>query len=83
MIRVLFSATTVAYADFVFDKTEGQVNMCKAIEDLRAEERAKGREEALGWLANFVKSGVLTLEQAAQQTGMTEDEFAKRTGLEL
>ena len=65
--------------------------MCQAIREMREESEAigeargreEGREEGLSWLADFVKSGVITLEQAAQKTGMTESEFAAKTGLKL
>ena len=53
----------------------------------REKGREEGREEGIGvglsWLANFVKSGVLTLEQAASQAGLSEAEFAAKTGLKL
>ena len=63
--------------------------MCQAIREMREEAEARGeargeaRDEAKGlsWLADFVKSGVLTLEQVAQKTGLTESEFAAKQGL--
>ena len=72
-------------------RRKGRVNMCQAIREMREESEAigreKGREEGIGvglsWLANFVKSGVLTLEQAASQAGLSEAEFAAKTGLKL
>ena len=56
-------------------------------EEAEARGFEKGYEESLkkslSWLADFVKSGVITLEQAAQKTGMTETEFTAKTGLKL
>ena len=49
----------------------------------REEGREEGLEKGLSWLANFVKSGVLTIGQASSQAGMTESEFAAKTGLKL
>ena len=47
----------------------------------------QGIEQGLGiglsWLADFVKNGVLTLEQASQKAGLSESEFAEKTGLKL
>ena len=60
-----------------------------AIGEARGEARGiaigeeRGVVKGLTWLANFVESGVLTLEQAARQTGMTEDEFIAKTGLKI
>ena len=52
-------------------------------EESEAKGLVKGREEGLSWLADFVKSGVITLEQASQKAGLTESEFAAKTGLNL
>lgn len=49
----------------------------------REEGLEEGLEKGLSWLANFVKSGVLTIGQASSQAGMTESEFAAKTGLKL
>ena len=76
---------TITDSKLKFGKRKERVNMCQAIREMREEAEAKGREEGreegLSWLADFVKSGVITLEQAAQKTGMTETEFAAKTGL--
>ena len=63
--------------------------MCQAIREMREEAEARGFkrgfkegfEETLSWLADFVKSGVITLEQALEKAKMTEAEFVAKTGL--
>ena len=55
----------------------------KGIKIGEAKGREEGLEKGLSWLANFVKSGVLTIGQASSQAGMTESEFAAKTGLKL
>ena len=78
---------TITDSKLKFGKRKERVNMCQAIREMREESEAKGREEGreegLSWLADFVKSGLITLEQAAQKTGLTESEFAAKTGLRL
>ena len=53
-------------------KTEGVVDVCKAIEELKKESKAEG---GLLMLIKLVKSGVLTVQVAAEQAKMTEEEF--------
>ena len=57
--------------------------MCQAIREMREESKAEGRAEGLSWLADFVESGVITLEQATKKAGLTESEFVAKTGLKL
>ena len=61
--------------------------MANAIQEMRDDAIAIGEErgeaKGLTWLANFVESGVITVKQAARQTGMTEDEFLAKTGFKI
>lgn len=63
---------------------EERVDMCKAIEDMRAEAIGQGMERgmergALKVLADLVRDGVLSLADAAARVGMDPDEFLTRT----
>ena len=62
------------------DKEES--NMCEAIqglmEDSRNEGRKEGRKEgSIETLISLVKKGFLTIQQAAEETGLTVDSFEK------
>ena len=48
------------------------IDMCQAIEEMRAEERAKGILETL---VSLFKKGILTLAQAAEEAQMSPEEF--------
>ena len=48
--------------------------MCQAIEEMRAEERAKGILETL---VSLFKKGILTLAQAAEEAQMSPEEFQR------
>ena len=82
--------TTVAYADFVFDKTEGQVNMCKAIEDIKKKAREEGIEQGIEQgleqgieqgvfqiTCEYVKEGLLKVADAAKKLNMSQEELEK------
>ena len=56
--------------------------MCEFVDKLEARGEAKGRAEGmLNTLADLVKSGIITVMQAAQQEKMTVEEFKKKAGL--
>ena len=52
------------------------IDMCQAIEEMRAEERAKGILETL---VSLVKDGILTLSEAAKRANMTVEDFEKQS----
>ena len=52
------------------------IDMCQAIEEMRAESEAKGRVEGiLKTLVSLFKKGILTLAQAAEEAQMSPEEF--------
>ena len=60
--------------------------MCEFVDKLEARGEAKGRAEGraegrIAVLADLVKSGIITVMQAAQQEKMTVEEFKKKAGL--
>ena len=66
---------------------EETVDMCKAIEDMRAEARSEGIERGIEQgieqgtmqvLSGLVRDGVLTLADAAARAGVAPEEFRKR-----
>lgn len=57
-----------------------RIDMCKALEDIRADERAEGRAEGkmegmINTLISLFKKGILTLSQAAEEAKMSPEEF--------
>ena len=65
----------------------GNIDMCKAMEDWAADERAEGKAEgerigremgAFAMLSGLVKDGLLKLEDAAKRMNMTEEMFFKK-----
>ncbi len=81
-------------AGLKYDVKEGKVDMCRAIQELRAEERNSGRAEGrvegraegllegkLQTLINLVLKGKLTVGEAAEEANMTVEEFENKTGL--
>ena len=81
----------VTGSELEFEVEEGQVNMCKAIDEMRKESRQEGilegRQEGimegrqagiLEILSGLVKEGVLTLTDAARRVGLSPDEFQAR-----
>ena len=63
-----------------------EVDMCKAIEDMRNDSIAIGeaRGEVKGFLEamiSLVKDGILTVADAAKRANMTVAEFEEKTGL--
>ena len=78
-----------------YNEGEERVDMCKAIDDMREEARAEGREagieigreEGIGigsirMLAGLVKDEILTLADAAKRINLTVPEFEAKAGLE-
>ena len=73
-----------AYNEAKKDKEE--ITMCEFVDKLEARGEAKGRAEGraegrIAVLADLVKSGIITVMQAAQQEKMTVEEFKKKAGL--
>lgn len=53
-----------------------RIDMCKALEDIRADERAEGKMEGMiNTLISLFKKGILTLSQAAEEAKMSPEEF--------
>ena len=58
------------------------IDMCQAIEEMRAESRAEGRAEGeakgiLKTLVSLFRKGILTLAQAAEEAKMSPEEFQR------
>ena len=69
-----------------YDPGKERVDMCKAIEDMRAEALEQGMQQgmqkgALKTLAELVSDGVLTLADAAARAGMDPKEFTARVSV--
>ncbi len=65
-----------------------EVNMCQALEEWLADERMAGMEVGkqqgiLSTLSSLVTQGLLKLEDAARQAGMSEEDFTKIAELSL
>ncbi|MBO7675022.1 MAG: hypothetical protein J6S63_08440 [Atopobiaceae bacterium] len=67
-----------------FEPDDGRVDMCKAIDDMRAESKREGMlegmrmgrlEGAIVTLRALVEDGIIAVSDAAAQAGMTVDEF--------
>ena len=56
------------------EETEGKINMCKAIEDMKAQAKTAGKIETL---TELVHNGKLSAMDAAQCAGMSMAEFVK------
>ena len=57
--------------------------MCKGIDDMRKAERLQGRKEGLKeggfqMLVSLVKQGLLSMKDAAEQAGMSQEIFAAK-----
>ncbi|MBQ8135665.1 MAG: hypothetical protein IJ192_14905 [Clostridia bacterium] len=84
MIRI------VTNSDIHIDKRKERIDMCQALEEMKADARAEGialgkaEGEVKGFLkalASLVKDGILTLSDAAKRANMTVDEFESQSGL--
>ena len=63
-----------------YNPGEERVDMCKAIEDMRAEAKNEGMKQGMkqgmiDTLASLVRDGVIPLSDAAARAGLTPDEF--------
>ena len=59
-----------------FEQGKESIDMCQAIEEMRAESEAKG---ILKTLVSLVKDGILTLSEAAKRENMTVEDFEKQS----
>ena len=65
-------------ANLTFPENEEEVNMCLAIEGIREEGRAEGRGEGiLEILHTLVEKGLLSVEDAAENSGLSLEEFMR------
>ena len=91
--RTAVMINTVSGTKMKISEGKDEVDMCKAIEDMRKEEREKGIEEGIEkgiekgrnegiieTLSGLVNDGLITLETAASRAGMTVKEFETRLG---
>ena len=62
-------------SDLVVPKGEEVVNMCKGLEGYGEKKRAEG---VLETLVELVQKGLLTVKDAAEQAGMTQEEFQQK-----
>ena len=66
----------VTGSELKLEVKEGQVDMCKAIDEMRKESRSEGRQEGiLEALAGLVQKGLLPLADAAKEAGLSPNEF--------
>ena len=61
---------------------EGEYNMCKAVEEIKAEGKAEGRAEGreegiIETLVSLVRDGLISVEEAAKHAGLSTSEFEK------
>ena len=64
----------VTGSNLSIEQGKESIDMCQAIEEMRAEERAKGILETL---VSLFKKGILTLAQAAEEAQMSPEEFQR------
>ena len=72
----------VTGSELHYETGKDEVDMCKAIEDMRNDSIAIG--EVKGYLEamiSLVKDGILTVADAAKRANMTVSEFEEKTGL--
>lgn len=68
----------ITNSGFSISEKEEVINMCKAIKEIREEERAEGRLEIL---IGLVKDKLLTISDAASRANMSVEDFEKAAGL--
>jgi len=69
-------------SDLVVPEGKEVINMCKGLEGYGQKERAEGRAEGvLETLVELVQKGLLTVKDAAEQAGMTQEEFQQKISL--
>ena len=64
----------VTGSNLSIEQGKESIDMCQAIEEMRAEERAKGILETL---VSLFKKGILTLAQAAEEAKMSPEDFQR------
>ena len=64
----------VTGSNLSIEQGKESIDMCQAIEEMRAESEAKG---ILKTLVNLFKKGILTLAQAAEEAQMSPEEFQR------
>ena len=74
----------VTGSNLSIEQGKESIDMCQAIEEMRAESRAEGRAEGeakgiLKTLVSLVKDGILTLSEAAKRANMTVEDFEKQS----
>lgn len=58
----------------------GNVNMCKALQDMMQDSRDEGRMEAsFNILSKLIQSGKVTVQEAASIMDMTQEEFIAKS----
>ena len=81
--RVIETITSVTIEDEEVDSM-GNVNMCKAIQEMMQDSRDEGRlaglaEGKLQLLTSFIQSGKVTVKEAASIMNMTPEEFLAKS----
>ena len=76
----------VTGSELHYETGKDEVDMCKAIEDMRNDSIAigekRGRQEGImDTLISLVRDGILTVVDAAKRANMTVAEFEEKTGL--
>ena len=72
----------VTGSELHYETGKDEVDMCKAIEDMRNDSIAIGEAKGiLSTLLSLVKDGILTVADAAKRANMTVSEFEEKTGL--
>ena len=72
----------VTGSNLSIEQGKESIDMCQAIEEMRAESRAEGRAEGeakgiLKTLVSLFRKGILTLAQAAEEAKMSPEEFQR------
>ena len=76
----------VTNSNLYYNNGEEHINMCEAIEGIRADARAEGIEKGraegiLKTLSSLVNDGIITISDAAKRANMPISEFKIKTGL--
>ena len=70
----------VTGSNLSIEEGKENIDMCQAIEEMRAESRAEGEAKGiLKTLVSLVKDGILTLSEAAKRANMTVEDFEKQS----
>ena len=70
----------VTGSNLSIEEGKESIDMCQAIEEMRAESRAEGEAKGiLKTLVRLVKDGILTLSEAAKRANMTVEDFEKQS----